>query len=157
MSEEGADVSVRAEATSVQVTERGAARRLRFRESLSRLIAQATSQDLLRWIVIPGAVAIILGLNFIIWGWVGASRTTREIEQIPYLISGGLFGLAIVFLGGLLLASAFWMVVIRKFQEEAEERSRVHLHSLEERLTANGASARRPVRSPRRASKSASR
>jgi len=110
------------------------ARRLRFREAVTGLAARAQSTDLLRWVLVPAASAIIIGLNFMIWGWVGAARTAREIEQIPYLISGGLIGLAFVFLGGLLLASAFWMVLLKKFQDEAEERARRDRELLEQRL-----------------------
>ena len=113
-----------------------AARRLRFRASVSGLAARAQATDLLRWVLLPGAAAIIIGLNFMILGWVGAARTAREIEQIPYLISGGLLGLALVFLGGLLLASAFWMVLLKKLQDEAEERARRDRDALEQRLSA---------------------
>jgi hypothetical protein len=56
-------------------------------------------------------------------GWVGAARTAREIEQIPYLISGGIVGLGLVLLGGLLLVSTFWVAVLRKLQSEAEARA----------------------------------
>lgn len=122
-------------------TEAAAARRLRFRDSVTGLASRAQSTDLLRWVLVPGAVAIVVGLNFMIFGWVGAARTSREIEQIPYLISGGLIGLSFVFLGGLLLASAFWMVLLKKLQDEAEERSRAHAEALEQRLLALSAAA----------------
>jgi hypothetical protein len=56
-------------------------------------------------------------------GWVGAARTAREIEQIPYLISGGIVGLGLVLLGGLLLVSTFWVAVLRKLHGEAEARA----------------------------------
>ena len=114
----------------------GAARRIRFRESVNGLASRAQSTDLLRWVLFPGAAAIVIGLNFMIFGWVGAARTAREIEQIPYLISGGLIGLSLVFLGGLLLASAFWMVLLKKLQDEAEERARRDRDALEQRLAA---------------------
>lgn len=99
---------------------RAATRRLRFRQAVADLATRSESGDLLRWILLPAAVFVIGGFNFMLFGWYGASHTAREIEQIPYLISGGIVGLALVFLGGLLLAAAFSMVLIRKLLEESE-------------------------------------
>jgi hypothetical protein len=47
------------------------------------------------------AVALPLGLAVILLGWYGAAHSSYLFEQIPYLISGGLFGLGLVFVGGL--------------------------------------------------------
>ena len=131
------------------------ARRARFRAALTG-IARSSSSDLIRWVMIPASVAVIAGFNFMIFGWIGASRTYRQIEQIPYLISGGLIGLALVFLGGLMLASVFWVVVMRKLQDESEARMRAQLEAMEARLptrSENGRSARprrdRPISAPR--------
>jgi hypothetical protein len=94
------------------------ARRARFRESMRQLADRSTSDDLVRWMLVPGSIAVILGFAVMLLGWIGAARTAREIEQIPYLISGGLIGLALVLLGGLLLMSTFWVAVLRKLQGE---------------------------------------
>lgn len=114
--------------------EPGLARRLRFRQSLGRLAQRSQAVDLLKVVLVPGAVLVVGGVALMIFGWTGAAHTFRQIEQIPYLISGGLIGLSLVFLGGLLLASAFWMTVLRRFTEEAEERSAAQLRALESRL-----------------------
>jgi hypothetical protein len=114
--------------------EPGLARRLRFRQSLGRLAQRSQAIDLLKVVLVPGAGLIVAGLALMLFGWTGAAHTFRQIEQIPYLISGGLIGLALVFLGGLLLASAFWMTVLRRFTEESEERSAAQLRALESRL-----------------------
>lgn len=116
--------------------EPGVARRLRFRDSLSRLAQRGQAVDLLKVVLVPAAVLIVAGIGFMYFGWYGAAHTARQIEQAPYLVSGGIFGLALVFLGGLLLASAFWMTVLRRFAEESEERSREQLRALESRLDA---------------------
>jgi hypothetical protein len=121
-------------ATTVESEERLVARRLRFREAVARLSERLRSTDLMKMVLLPGAILVIVGFNFIVFGWVGAARTPREIEQIPYLISGGLVGLGLVFVGALLLASAFWMALLRRFQEEADERTARQLEGLEERL-----------------------
>ena len=114
----------------------GSARRLRFRAAAAQLAERSSSTDLITWMLVPGSIALLLGFGVITLGWVGASRTTRQIEQIPYLISGGVLGLALVLLGGLLLVSTFWVAVLRKLQHEAEERAARSVADLEERVTA---------------------
>ena len=134
--------------------EPGLARRLRFRDALGRLAQRGQAVDLLKVVLIPACVLIVAGIGLMYFGWYGAAHTARQIEQTPYLVSGGLIGLALVFLGGLLLASSFWMTVLRRFTEESEERSSAQLRALEERLDAlvaersasNGAAAK-PARS----------
>jgi hypothetical protein len=139
-----------------QLGEPGLARRLRFRQALGRLAQRSQAVDLLKVVLVPGAVLVVGGVALMIFGWNGAAHTFRQIEQIPYLISGGLIGLALVFLGGLLLASAFWMTVLRRFTEEADERSAAQLRALEVRLdelvanstaSANGTTTSRSTRS----------
>jgi hypothetical protein len=114
----------------------GANRRERFRTAVGRLAERSSSADLIRWMLVPGSLAVLLGFVAIVLGWVGAARTAREIEQIPYLISGGLIGLALVVLGGLLLASTFWVAVLRKLQREAEQRAEQAVTDLSDRVTA---------------------
>ena len=52
-----------------------------------------------RWLVVAGGIMMPLGAVLILLGWYGAAHTGRLFEQVPYLISGGLFGLALVVLG----------------------------------------------------------
>jgi cytochrome c biogenesis protein CcdA len=103
---------------------RVAARRARFRDAVARLSERAQSTELMRMLLFPGALAVVLGFVFMFFGWYGASRTPRQIEQIPYLISGGLIGLGLVFVGALLLACALWMSMLQRFTEESEKRLR---------------------------------
>lgn len=105
--------------TVVDPTTNGADRRARFRTAIADLSARSSSDDLVRWMLVPGSILVFLGFVVMVLGWVGAARTAREIEQIPYLISGGLVGLAMVLLGGLLLVSTFWVAVMRKLQSES--------------------------------------
>lgn len=56
------------------------------------------------WQVVAGAILLPLGIAAIILGWQGAAHGRVEQQQIPYLISGGLLGLALVIAGGLF----FW-------------------------------------------------
>lgn len=130
-------------------------RRLRFRQSVADIAQNSTADDLVRWMLVPGSIAVVLGFSVMLFGWIGAARTAREIEQIPYLISGGLIGLALVVLGGLLLMSTFWVAVLRKLQEERGDREQAEIDQLRARLSeleANAApiTTRRPA-TPRRA------
>lgn len=68
-----------------------------------------------RSLMVLGGVLVPLGLLVILLGWYGASRTSNLFEQIPYLISGGLLGLALVFLGAFLYF-AHWLT--RLVQEQ---------------------------------------
>lgn len=120
-----------------------AARRVRFREAVARLSERAQSTELLRMLLLPGAFAVVGGFVFMFFGWYGASRTPRGIEQVPYLISGGLIGLGLVFVGALLLACAFWMSMLQRFSEEAEERADARLRELVERLRGDASPATR--------------
>ncbi|MBA3654060.1 MAG: hypothetical protein H0W70_07680 [Actinobacteria bacterium] len=104
-------------------------RRARFRDAVVRLSERAQSAELVRLLLFPGALAVVLGFGFMILGWYGASHTARQIEQLPYLISGGLIGLALVMLGALLLSSAIWMTMLQRYQADQEDR---HTRQLEE-------------------------
>lgn len=141
---------------TAEVTDNGVARRMRFREAASRLSQRARGTDLLQVVLMPAAIAVVAGFLFLGFGWWGAAHTARQIEQVPYLISGGLVGVALVFVGGLLLASAVWLTALKHVQEEADARARRQFEALEERLRAEMADVvqiadRRPRRSPARA------
>ena len=112
-----------------------ASRRARFRDAVGRLADRSTSADLVRWMLIPGSLCVLLGIVAIVLGWYGAANTAREIEQIPYLISGGVLGLALVLLGGLLLVATFWVAILRKLQQEANDRADASVADLEDRVT----------------------
>ena len=61
-----------------------------------------------RWFQLAGAVFMGLGILAIIGGWYGVSHTARAWRQTPYLVSGGLLGLALTFIGGFAYF-AYWM------------------------------------------------
>ncbi len=128
------------------VAGRVAARRARFRDAVARLSEKAQSTELLRMLLLPGAFAVVAGFVFMFLGWYGAARTPREIEQMPYLISGGFIGLALVFIGGLILACAFWMSMLKQFSQDAAKRAEEREQELEERLRDELGAARRRKR-----------
>jgi len=74
-----------------------------------------------RWLLIVGGIALPLGILLIILGWAGASDTPFVFEQIPYVISGGLLGTALVFCGGFVYF-AYWQTrVLRESRENQEQ------------------------------------
>ena len=66
-----------------------------------------------RTLMVIAGVLAPLGLVLILVGWWGAARTPNLFEQIPYAISGGLFGLGLLFLGSFCYF-AHWMTELVK-------------------------------------------
>src|SRR4051794_21361286 len=52
-----------------------------------------------RTLMILGGIIAPIGFALVLIGWYGAAHTPNLYEQVPYLISGGFFGLGLVFLG----------------------------------------------------------
>jgi hypothetical protein len=55
----------------------------------------------------------LLGLLLILLAWNGTANTPLVFEQIPYVVSGGQLGTALVVLGGFLYFSSWLTVLIR--------------------------------------------
>jgi hypothetical protein len=51
-------------------------------------------------------VLLIAGILLVILGWYGAANTNILTEQVPYLISGGLLGMALIIVAGVVGSSA---------------------------------------------------
>ena len=64
-----------------------------------------------RVLLVSGSVLAPLGVLLVLLGWYGASHTPRLFEQIPYLISGGILGAAMVGFGGFCYFG-FWLTRI---------------------------------------------
>lgn len=73
-----------------------------FADAVSSLKTRSQLPTADRVFRLVGPVFMPLGILVIFLGWLGAANTTRVFLQIPYLISGGLVGLALVFAGGFL-------------------------------------------------------
>jgi hypothetical protein len=92
-----------------------AGRSERLRVAVSKLRSRSGGGGgMERYLLIAGAIMVIVGVPVIVLGWYGASRTPYVFEQVPYLISGGLLGLALAVLGGLFYF-AYW--VTKQIQE----------------------------------------
>jgi hypothetical protein len=89
-----------AEPTSLGQSDRVDGQQARLADSLARLRRRTKLVATERWLLLAGSVMVPLGGILVILGWFGASHTGRLFEQIPYMISGGLFGLVLVIAGG---------------------------------------------------------
>jgi hypothetical protein len=65
-----------------------------------------------------GALLMPLGIFAIFLGWYGVAHTKYQYDQLPYVVSGGLLGLALVFLGGFLYFGA-WLAKIGTEQRDS--------------------------------------
>jgi len=71
------------------------------------------------------------GLSIILLGWFGAARSTIVEEQIPYLISGGLLGVALATIGALTLFAHWLTVLIREGRRQESLRKQDHVELME--------------------------
>lgn len=86
----------------------------KFSEGVRTLrVGGATIQLSERILLVFAGIVAPLGLVVILLGWMGASQTPFVFEQNSYLISGGIFGLALVFLGAFFYF-AHWMTQLVK-------------------------------------------
>jgi hypothetical protein len=67
-----------------------------------------------------GAVLMPLGVLIIFLGWYGIAHTRYQYNQMPYLISGGILGLALTFIGGFLYFGA-WLAKVAADQKESAQ------------------------------------
>ena len=74
-----------------------------------------------RWMLIVGGALLPLGLALVVLGWAGVSHTVYVYDQMTYLVSGGLLGLALVVTGGFIYFT-FWQTKrIREARSQHEE------------------------------------
>ncbi|HUE58775.1 MAG TPA: hypothetical protein VMO88_04265 [Acidimicrobiales bacterium] len=87
--------------------------------------------------LVLGGFLLPIGIIAIIVGWYGAAHTPKLYEQNDYLISGGLLGLGLVFIGGFLYFG-YWMTrQIHTTSTVAQQTLRA-LSRIETQLAANG-------------------
>ena len=100
----------------------------RFEEGVRRLrIGRASILLSERILLVLGGILAPLGIAVVILGWWGASNTPYSFEQTPYLISGGILGLGLVFIG-CFFYFAHWLTQLVK---EHREQSAAILAALE--------------------------
>ena len=97
----------------------------RLSEGVSKLRGRSRNEELIeRFLMIGGGVLLLGGFVAIVIGWFGASHTGYVFEQIPYMVSGGLLGLALVFAGGSFYF-AYWLTrMVRETRVSRDEASK---------------------------------
>lgn len=65
-----------------------------------------------------GAVLMPVGLIAILVGWYGVSHSHYAYDQTSYLVSGGILGLGLIFLGGFLYFGA-WLAKVANEQRDS--------------------------------------
>jgi hypothetical protein len=78
--------------------------------------------DIRQVLLVGGAVCIGIGFMAIVFGWYGAAHSVYLFQEIPYLISGGLLGVALVAGGGFLFFAAW---IVRLLDENRRHAARV--------------------------------
>jgi hypothetical protein len=86
-----------------------------------------------RWLAIAGGAGLGLGVVLIVLGWYGSAQTTLPFEQMPYLLSGGILGLALVVGGGLLYVCA-WLTRLVRDNQQHHARTAAHQERLEQAI-----------------------
>jgi hypothetical protein len=96
-------------------------------------------------LLVIGSALLPLGIGLILLGWYGAAQTSLDWEQTPYLISGGILGLAIAGVGTAMYFS-YWMTRLVRNTETAARRDREHQLRVEQLLTEIAAGQRAAAR-----------
>lgn len=124
--------------TDDEIPDGQAARERRLHDTIERARISASRLDGERLLFVLGAVLVPLGLLLIGVAWKGTANTGSVFEQVPFLVSGGLGGLAVVVLGGFLYFAWWQTRGLREAREQAARSLEVAEATLEE-LRALGA------------------
>lgn len=90
-----------------------------------------------RWMLGVGGVLMPLGVAFVVLGWLGVTRTVYVYDQLTYLASGSLVGLALVVVGGFVYFTYWQSVRVREARAHHEAEQEVLLR-IEQLLVARG-------------------
>ena len=72
-----------------------------------------------KWMETIGMVLIVFGFVCIVLGWYGAAHSPYLYQEVPYLISGGLLGVALVIGGGVFVHCAWNMRQVEEDRRNA--------------------------------------
>ena len=103
------------EATPVEARER------RLVDVLGRARRRSGAVTGEQWLFVAGGALVLAGIVLVIIGWVGTSRTVLVAGQIPYVVSGGLLGLGLIFLGAFLYFGYWLALLVREGRTRREE------------------------------------
>jgi len=94
----------------------------RLAQGVGKLRSRSERDELWeRVFLFGGGVLLVGGFAAIVIGWFGTSHTALTFEQTPYLISGGLLGLGLIFTGAFSYF-AYWLTrMVRETRESRDE------------------------------------
>ena len=113
-------------------SERQVARERRLHATIDRARISAGQVDRERLLFTLGAILVPLGLLLIGVAWKGTANTGAVFEQVPFLVSGGLGGLALVVLGGFLYFAWWQTRALREARAQAQQQLQVAEATLEQ-------------------------
>ncbi len=112
----------------------------RFAEGIGALRAAAGAFRFEeRLLMVLGGVLVPMGAIVILLGWWGAAHSPYVFDQIPYVVSGGILGVGMVFLGGFLYFTHWITQLVKDSREQAAELLQA-FQRIEENLAAPGSS-----------------
>jgi len=88
---------------------------------VGQLRTRVTGGQLDRALLVVGGLLLPLGILLVVLGWLGASHTVLVFEQIPYMLSGGLLGLALVVAGGFIYFTYWQTLLVRESRRNQQE------------------------------------
>jgi hypothetical protein len=91
----------------------------RLAQAVDRSRRNRTDRDLRKIMQVLGMLIIGCGFICLILGWYGASHSPYLFQEIPYLISGGLLGVALVIGGGVLVRCAWSLRQVEESRRNA--------------------------------------
>ena len=89
----------------------------------ARALAAGTRNAVLRnphLLLGVAATLMLVGVVAIIVAWVGIAHSTMVEQQLAYLVSGGILGLALAMIGALTFLSHWLTVLVRATHEQTE-------------------------------------
>lgn len=100
-----------------------------FKTEIAELRVGVPSSASDKKLLVLGIVLVVVGVALVLGGWYGASGEATIAEQFPYLISGGVMGLACVIAGSVLFARysmtrflQYWLIRLVYEQEAQTDR-----------------------------------
>ncbi|HEY3843372.1 MAG TPA: hypothetical protein VGL48_08990 [Acidimicrobiales bacterium] len=91
----------------------------RLAQAVDRSRRNRSDRDIRKIMQVLGMLAVGFGFVCIILGWYGASHSPYLYQEIPYLISGGLLGVALVIGGGVLVRCAWSLRQVEEARRNA--------------------------------------
>jgi hypothetical protein len=91
----------------------------RLAAAIDRARPGRNGRNVRKWLEMIGMCLIVFGFVCIILGWYGAAHSPYLYQEVPYLISGGLLGVALVIGGGIFVRTAWSMRQVEEDRRNA--------------------------------------